>query len=261
MDMSHEKRKKTLSSVLGDWWAPYRSTFVQGMLLVFWLLVLGLAGLSMRADAPGNLRSRLVVGSVICVCALPKVLCFIASLMVQRGLDQRQEDAQRFRLKPATGNAPGDDLRESVMAQWAHEDRRAEHTLKDRVTQYAGLYGLLSSASLAFCAMALVNRSCRDPDSGGSLAFLGALAASVGAATLALFAIDYGRIIVRAARRDVSVQLLASATRNLLVTLLFAAFAAGLASFSKAAGLNIGLDSLPIGGVLGALVALGGGDM
>jgi len=271
------------------------------MLLLFaWIATIYLVGLRLTTGAEeafataGKLardKTKAIVYLVLVVCALPKILLFVAALIVHKSMKQRRfwvmsalerarsaaslapPGAEPATIAPATakdeaagGAAAGDtppwaaklaatrqetDERVNLLWEFESEQFTDRGGALDRLLQHAGIYGFMSSVTLLVCAMILTTAFLGSLHGAEPVGFIRAaqmLAAAVGAATALSFARDYGRIVVRAAQRDISAQMLAWSTKHLLLTNVFAAVAVGLAgtqstSLSSAAliGATVGI--------------------
>lgn len=162
------------------------------------------------AHAPGTQGAALtdvaLAVAVMGLCLLPKVLTFcLALLLNQLGVDQL-----RYRLCPAA-DTPDPGCAARVLSDWDHEQQRSRAGLL-RMTQHAGLFGLIASAALTTCALLLYGR----PGAG----LRHAAAFTVVSAVALSFIVHLSRILLRAAHRDASARMFAWATRGELLAIL-----------------------------------------
>lgn len=161
---------------------------------------------------PDEIAVGLTASLIMLGCALPGILMVTVKLLVTGSLHSRQ----RVRLRspgapvpPAGARAAPED---EALAFWNRElEQLGERT--SRLARHMRIYSFLATTILSVCAV-LVLMPRDSLAAGGSVR---GVALSTGAAALVTFVLDTGRMVVRAARRDASVRMFASATQRFLL--------------------------------------------
>lgn len=221
---------------------------VQLILFVVWLGLLVLftttlhigfrAGCHTDQDWAECLGGDKVALWAACLTSLPKVLSFVAALIISRGDDRRlgvmlpAPTQTTTALASATTNA---------QSMWSYEASKANASIR-RAVQHAGLMGSFASIALMACAAVFL------PTSPVHVAGLGTWAVAVATAVSITFVLELTTALGRAANDDASTRMFARAGRSVVIGAV-AATAASAFLFKEAQG--------PLGGALiGASCAL-----
>lgn len=161
------------------------------------------------AHAPGTSAAPLtdvaLAVAIMGLCLLPKVLAFCLALVLnQLGVNQL-----RYRLCPAA-DTPDDGCVARVLSDWDHEQQRARAGLL-RMTQHAGVFGLVASTTLTLCALLIYGRAYSGLRHTAAFTVVAAVSTS--------FVVHLSRILLRAAHRDASTRMFAWATRGELLAI------------------------------------------
>jgi hypothetical protein len=180
-----------------------------------------------------------LAATFVVLCALPVGLMICIAIVVEKSISPRlafvvggavlglshQNDAAPTSLRPEEWTSIVDD----ATRFWRYEAQQIDF-LKWRFRHHGFVYGFICSVVLSLCAMLLAQRLIYGPARDVTQeAFRVPAAIAVGTATSVAFARDIGRLLVRAAHRDSSTQMLAWASKRLLVIVTGTVMAVGLA--------------------------------
>ena len=159
----------------------------------------------------------IVAGSAPLVCALPLILTACVGLLVSRSRNARL--TYDLSTRAAAEHAPAPEMRaacEDAARFWRHERAQGEHT-SSRMIQQALFYGFFSTLLLCAAGVVLVAPLLTLTIEAKGAPYRVPVAVAIVAAVLTMFARDIGRMLVRAASRDASAQMLAWSSKRLLV--------------------------------------------
>jgi hypothetical protein len=243
-----------------DAFSSTRAILAQSLLVAIWGAMMTVAAVRVsEALAPAAHSRRFILATtagLVLLCALPTLLTFCLALVAQSSLGPRlgfevprhavgEEDEGALAWLAAAA-------RERAARTWRYEANQVR-LARGRFVTHAGAYGFVSSMTLLVCLILIV----RDLASHGveQTTSRGGAAVAVGAAVSVAFAADLSRMLVRAAHRDASAQMLAWATKRLLVTITATIVFCMLAFAGELD--NVAVFKRGIGGVLlGAAVAV-----
>lgn len=180
---------------------------------------------------------------IVALAALPALLTYIGRLAAARAVRQTVNLADPEGMKPGMLSSRVDipaalKLVPAVQARaalriWLSEQRQLRFRT-ERFELQAHLFGVIASLLLAVCA-ALAAVAVRAVPPPGPQLMLCVVPCAVIAAVVVSFGRDFGRMLSRVARRDISASMMAMASRNLLIVIVAACILRSLVAIAPGA--------------------------